>query len=117
MWLVLTVMAVATARADEQPVPLTDAPGREVVEHNCASCHSLDYLRSNSPFLDRRGWQTGMTKMTNVSPTRLPIISRRTRGSAVDTDFYLSPAQHPHTSARELADPEPRGPRLKIEVS
>ena len=65
-WLVLTVMAVATARADEQPVPLTDAPGREVVEHNCASCHSLDYLRINSPFLDRRAWQAEITKMTNV---------------------------------------------------
>ena len=65
-WLVLTVMAVATARADEQPVPLTEAPGREAVEHNCTSCHSLDYLRTNSPFLDRKGWQTEITKMTNV---------------------------------------------------
>ena len=65
-WLVLTVMAVATARADELPVPLKEAPGREVVEHNCASCHSLDYLPTNSPFLDRKGWQTEITKMTNV---------------------------------------------------
>jgi mono/diheme cytochrome c family protein len=65
-WLVLTVMTVATARADEQPVPLKEAPGRAVVEHNCASCHSLDYLRTNSPFLDRRGWQAEITKMTNV---------------------------------------------------
>jgi len=65
-WLVLTVMAVATARADEQPVPLKEAPGREAVEHNCASCHSLDYLRTNSPFLDRRGWLAEITKMTNV---------------------------------------------------
>ena len=45
---------------------LTDAPGREAVEHNCTSCHSLDYLRTNSPFLDRRGLQAEITKMTNV---------------------------------------------------
>jgi hypothetical protein len=37
-----------------------------VVEGNCASCHSLDYLRTNSPFLDRKGWQAEITKMTNV---------------------------------------------------
>jgi hypothetical protein len=65
-WLVLTGMAVATARADEQPVHLTEAPGPKVVEHNFTSCQSLDYLRTNSPFLDRRGWQAEITKMTNV---------------------------------------------------
>ena len=65
-WLVLAVVAVATARADERPVPLKEAPGREAVEHNYASCHSLDYLRTNSPFLDRRGWQAGIIKMSNA---------------------------------------------------
>ena len=59
-------MAVATACADGQPVPLKEAPGREAVEHNCVSCHSLDYLRTNSPFLDRKGWQAEVTKMTSV---------------------------------------------------
>ena len=65
-WLVLTVIAVATARADEQPVPLTEAPGREAVEHNCTSCHALDYPRTNSPFLGRRGWQAEIIKMSNA---------------------------------------------------
>jgi hypothetical protein len=59
-------MTVATARADEQPILLKEAPGREAVENNCGSCHSLDYLPTNSPFLDRRGWQAEITKMTNV---------------------------------------------------
>ena len=65
-WLVLAVIAAASARAEETPVSLTDAPGREAVEHNCTSCHSLDYLLINSPFLDRREWQAEITKMTNV---------------------------------------------------
>jgi hypothetical protein len=65
-WLALTVIAAATARADKQPVPLKETPGREAIEHNCTSCHSLDDLRTNSPFLDRRGWQAEITKMSNA---------------------------------------------------
>ena len=60
------MIAAASARATETPIPLKEAPGREVVEHNCASCHSLDYLPTNSPFLDHKGWQAEITKMTNV---------------------------------------------------
>ena len=56
----------ATASAQEQSVALKDAPGRAVVEANCAGCHSLDYPRINSPFLDRKGWSAEVTKMINV---------------------------------------------------
>jgi len=47
-------------------VSLKEAPGRPAVEENCAACHSLDYLRTNSPFLDRKGWQAEVTKMISV---------------------------------------------------
>ena len=66
IWLVLALMAAAGARAEEKPVPLREAPGREAVESSCASCHSLDYLRTNSPFLDRKGWQAEVNKMISV---------------------------------------------------
>jgi len=56
----------APASAQEQPVALKDAPGRAVVEANCAGCHSLDYPRINSPFLDRKGWSAEVTKMIQV---------------------------------------------------
>ncbi len=59
-------LAAYPAYADEQPVPLKDAPGREAVENNCAACHSLDYPRTNSPFLDRKGWQAEVDKMIHV---------------------------------------------------
>jgi mono/diheme cytochrome c family protein len=52
--------------ADEQPVALKDAPGRDVVENNCAACHSLDYPRTNAPFMDRKVWQAEVDKMINV---------------------------------------------------
>ena len=66
VWLALALMAAASARAEEQLVPLKEGPGQQVVEDNCGSCHSLDYLRTNSLFLDRKGWQSEVTKMTNA---------------------------------------------------
>ena len=66
IWVVLVLMVAAGASAEEQPVPLKEAPGQSAVEENCASCHSLDYLRTNSPFLDRKGWQAEVNKMINV---------------------------------------------------
>ncbi len=60
------VLAAAAAYAEEQEVTIKDAPGREVVEDNCAACHSLDYVRINSPFMDRKMWQAEVNKMINV---------------------------------------------------
>ena len=53
----LTLLTAAPARSEEQPVPIKTAPGHDAVENNCAGCHSLDYLRINSVFLDRKAWQ------------------------------------------------------------
>ena len=49
---VLAVLLTAEAFANEQPIALKQAPGLDMVEHNCAACHSLDYIEMNSPFLD-----------------------------------------------------------------
>ncbi|HYM32983.1 MAG TPA: hypothetical protein VEU47_16915 [Candidatus Cybelea sp.] len=62
----LTLLAAAAAYADEKPVALKDAPGRDAVEANCAACHSLDYVRTNSPFMDRKTWEAEVGKMINV---------------------------------------------------
>ena len=66
IWLVLVLMAAAGARGEEKPISLKEAPGQQAVEGYCTSCHSLDYLRTNSPFLDRKGWQAEVTKMISV---------------------------------------------------
>jgi mono/diheme cytochrome c family protein len=62
----LVVGGASPAIADEQSVTLKNAPGHEVVEANCAACHSLDYPRTNSSFLDRKGWQAEVNKMIEV---------------------------------------------------
>jgi mono/diheme cytochrome c family protein len=43
------------AVADETPVQLKQAPGLNKIEVNCGSCHSLDYIPMNSPFLNSPG--------------------------------------------------------------
>jgi hypothetical protein len=60
--------AAASAQAQDQSIELATAPGRDVVEKYCGgSCHSLDYLSTNSPILDRQGWTSEVDKMINVS--------------------------------------------------
>jgi mono/diheme cytochrome c family protein len=66
MWRILigsaALLLAVSARAQEN-VALKAGTGREVVEGYCGACHSLDYPRTNAPFLDRRGWETEVNKM------------------------------------------------------
>ena len=66
----MSTLAVALAAgmvvAQERRLELKDGPGRAQVEANCGSCHSLDYILMNSPFLDRNGWDASVTKMIKV---------------------------------------------------
>ena len=57
---------IADALADEKPVQLRKADGVDKVEGNCGSCHSLDYIQMNSPFLNAAGWTAEVTKMISV---------------------------------------------------
>ena len=57
------VLLAAPIRADEQPIDLKAAAGKEVVEANCGSCHSLDYIQMNSPFLTDKVWEAEVSKM------------------------------------------------------
>ena len=54
------------ANADESQLKLRDGVGRDLVTANCVMCHSLDYIQMNSPFLDRKGWETSVNKMIKV---------------------------------------------------
>ena len=68
--LVFSVAAVALAAgvalAQEKRIEFKDGPGLQQLQANCASCHSLDYIILNSPFLDRAGWDAEVKKMVNA---------------------------------------------------
>ena len=63
---VMTVIMVMPAAADERPVRLKPATGLDKVEANCAACHSVDYIPMNSPFLNAAGWDAEVAKMINT---------------------------------------------------
>ena len=60
---VAAILLANPVRGEEQPISLKQAPGLDKVEGNCAACHSLDYIRMNSPFLNAASWDAEVTKM------------------------------------------------------
>lgn len=66
--LVIALVSIvgALAHAGEDAFDLKPGEGRAVVEAKCATCHSLDYIPLNSPFLDRAGWEASVRKMVRI---------------------------------------------------
>jgi mono/diheme cytochrome c family protein len=60
---VVAAALAAPAAAEEKPVALSKAPGLDKVEANCSACHSLDYIKMNSPFPSAALWDATVTKM------------------------------------------------------
>ena len=58
--------AAGLAFAGEETIKLKEGPGLDKVRQNCVSCHSLDYIPLNSPFLDEKGWEAVVVKMANA---------------------------------------------------
>jgi len=59
----LLLLAATAVVAEEKRVALKEGPGRDKVEANCGSCHSLDYIVMNSTFMTRQVWDAEVTKM------------------------------------------------------
>jgi mono/diheme cytochrome c family protein len=54
-----------SARA-EDVVTLKPGTGQDVTEVRCAACHTLNYIRMNSPFLTEAAWIAEVGKMRKV---------------------------------------------------
>jgi mono/diheme cytochrome c family protein len=75
----LPALVFATGAQADEKVTLKPGAGRDVVEHHCHVCHSLDYPRTNAPFLSRQGWETEVNKMikaygAEITPDDAKII-------------------------------------------
>lgn len=62
-FIVAFAAALSAAAAQEQTITLKPGPGLDKVQTNCSTCHSLDYIPMNSPFLNAAGWSAEVTKM------------------------------------------------------
>jgi sulfite dehydrogenase (cytochrome) subunit B len=63
---IVTALTAVSAAATEKSVSIKQGTGLDKVEANCGSCHSLDYLVMNSPFLSGTAWDAEVAKMINV---------------------------------------------------
>ena len=51
------------ALADESQLTLKPGPGSDTTAATCAACHSIDYIKMNSPFMTPDTWKAEVTKM------------------------------------------------------
>ena len=59
-------LAALPALAGEEKIKLNEGPGLDKVRATCNTCHSLDYIQMNSPFLDHKGWEATVAKMNKA---------------------------------------------------
>jgi mono/diheme cytochrome c family protein len=64
--LALMMMFVATPALAQEKVTLKPGPGLEAVTTSCSVCHTLNYIRMNSPFLTPDAWKAEVAKMRNA---------------------------------------------------
>lgn len=62
-FLLVASLVAATPALAQQQVTLKPGPGLDAVTATCATCHTLNYIRMNSPFLTSDGWKGEVTKM------------------------------------------------------
>jgi sulfite dehydrogenase (cytochrome) subunit B len=60
---VAVMLAAPVLAADEGNVQLKEGPGKDLTSGRCAICHSLEYIPSNAPAMDRAAWQKTVQKM------------------------------------------------------
>jgi hypothetical protein len=65
-------VAATLAVGGEEKIVLKAGPGLELVRKDCVSCHSLDYIPLNSPFLDNKGWEATVAKMQKAYGAPIP---------------------------------------------
>jgi mono/diheme cytochrome c family protein len=64
--LALMMMFVAMPALAQEKVTLKPGPGLDAVTTNCSVCHTLNYIRMNSPFLTPDAWKAEVGKMRDA---------------------------------------------------
>jgi len=80
----VTQAAPVNYRLPQENAQLKAGPGMELVQANCGTCHSLDYITMQPPQRGQAFWQASVTKMIKVY--QAPIAEHDAGGIAA----YLS---------------------------
>jgi sulfite dehydrogenase (cytochrome) subunit B len=55
--------SAAPVAAAAEVTNLREGPGRDLTVGRCAICHSVEYIPSNAPAMNRTAWQKSIEKM------------------------------------------------------
>jgi hypothetical protein len=69
--LLLTLLALST-QGGEESIKLGGGAQARLVQLRCSTCHSLDYIVMNSPFLTRTAWEAEVRKMMKAMGAPIP---------------------------------------------
>jgi mono/diheme cytochrome c family protein len=89
-FLIAALLTVPPALADE-PVPLKQGPGLDVVRSSCATCHTLNYIRMNSVFLTPDAWQAEVTKMITAFGAPIDDAAAKTITEYLSANYAVPP--------------------------
>lgn len=62
-YLTLAAMLFAHAASAQEAVALKPGPDVDTVTTSCSICHTLNYIKMNSPFLSPDAWKAEVSKM------------------------------------------------------
>jgi len=62
----------AAAYSGETSIKLAGGEQARLVQLRCSTCHSLDYIVMNSPFLSRAPWDAEVRKMIKIMGAPIP---------------------------------------------
>jgi hypothetical protein len=65
-------LIAAAAHCGESSIKLAGGEAATLVQLRCSTCHSLDYIVMNSPFLTRAAWDAEVRKMTKIMGAPIP---------------------------------------------
>jgi len=65
-------LAAAAAHSGEASIHLKGGEQAVLVQLRCSTCHSLDYIVMNSPFLSRAPWDAEVRKMIKIMGAPIP---------------------------------------------
>ena len=65
-------LLAGSAFAGESSIKLAGGAQSALVQSRCSTCHSLDYIVMNSPFLARAAWESEVRKMMKVMGAPIP---------------------------------------------
>ena len=75
------------AHGGETSVKLASGAGSALVQLRCSTCHSLDYVVMNSPFLNAAQWDAKVAKMIKAFGAPIDPADAKTIGDYLKQNY------------------------------